>query len=34
MDSAQINYKVHDKELLAIVLAFKAWKRYLKGAKH
>jgi hypothetical protein len=34
MDSAQINYEVHDKELLAIVLAFKAWKRYLEGAKH
>jgi transposase InsO family protein len=34
MDSAQINYEVHDKELLAIVLAFKTWKRYLEGAKH
>ena len=34
MQPAEINYKVHDKELLAIVVAFKEWKRYLEGAQH
>lgn len=31
---SEINYDVHDKELLAIVVAFKEWRRYLEGAKH
>ena len=31
---AEINYDVHDKELLAIVDAFKHWRRYCEGAKH
>ena len=30
----KINYEIHDKELLAIVDAFKHWRRYCKGAVH
>jgi len=29
--SAERNYEIHDKELLAIMEAFKEWKRYLWG---
>jgi hypothetical protein len=29
---AEINYEVHDKELLAIIDSFKVWRRYLEGA--
>jgi len=28
----EINYEIHDKELLAIVDAFKHWRRYCEGA--
>jgi len=31
---AEINYKIDDKELLAIVDAFKHWRRYCEGATH
>ena len=31
---AEINYEIHDKELLAIVDSFKHWRRYCKGAVH
>jgi transposase InsO family protein len=31
---AEINYEIHDKELLAIVDSFKHWRRYLEGAMH
>jgi hypothetical protein len=31
---AEINYKIHDKELLAIVNAFKVHRRFLQGAKY
>jgi hypothetical protein len=31
---AEINYEIHDKELLAIVDCFKIWRRYLEGAMH
>jgi hypothetical protein len=31
---AEINYEIHDKELLAIVNCFKAWRRYLEGSLH
>jgi len=31
---AEINYEIHDKELLAIADFFKHWRRYLEGAKH
>jgi hypothetical protein len=30
----ELNYDIHDKELLAIVVAFKVWRVYLEGAKH
>jgi len=29
---AEINYEIHDKELLAVVNTFKHWRRYCKGA--
>jgi len=31
LNSAERNYEIHDKELLAIIEAFKEWKRYLWG---
>ena len=31
---AEINYTVHDKELLAIVDSFKHWRHYLLGTSH
>ena len=31
---AELNYDIHDKELLAIVVAFKTWRVYLEGARH
>jgi len=30
----EINFEIHDKELLAIVDAFKHWRRYCEGATH
>jgi hypothetical protein len=32
--AAEINYEIHDKELLTIVDSFKAWRRYLEGSLH
>jgi hypothetical protein len=32
LQPAEINYTIHDKELLAIVQAFKHWRAYLEGA--
>ena len=34
MNKHEINYDIHDKELLAITGAFKEWRRYLEGARH
>jgi hypothetical protein len=34
MDKAEINYEIHDKEMLTIVSMFKKWRRYLVGAAH
>jgi hypothetical protein len=34
MAPAELNYEVHDKELLAIVEAFRHWRVYLKGTAH
>ncbi len=31
---AEINYTIYDKEMLAIVQAFKHWRAYLEGATH
>ena len=30
----ELNYEIHDKELLAIVETFKQWRVYLEGSKH
>jgi len=30
----ELNYKIHNKKLLAIIKALKEWRYYLKGAKH
>jgi hypothetical protein len=34
LTSAELNYQIYDKELLAIVAAFKEWRVYLEGSKH
>ncbi|KAG6874579.1 hypothetical protein C0992_007413, partial [Termitomyces sp. T32_za158] len=34
MINAKLNYDIYDKELLAIVEAFKQWRAYLEGALH
>ncbi|PNH26348.1 hypothetical protein BJF96_g10337 [Verticillium dahliae] len=30
----ELNYQIHDKELMAIIEAFKEWRTYLSGARH
>jgi len=32
--AAEINYEIHDKELLAIVNSFQEWRHFLEGAQH
>jgi len=32
LNDAELNYEIHDKELLAILEAFREWKHYLLGA--
>jgi hypothetical protein len=34
MTPTELNYNIHDKEMLAIVSAFKEWRRYLEGAEY
>jgi len=34
MQLAEINYKIYDKELLAIFEAFRQWHNYLEGSAH
>ena len=34
MTDAEKNYDIHDKELLAIVQAFKEWRCYMEGSRH
>jgi hypothetical protein len=31
MREAQLNYDIHDKEMLAIILAFEQWRAKLEG---
>ena len=33
MSKSEYNYDVHDKELLAIILALEDWRRYIKGSR-
>jgi len=32
--TAEINYEIHGKELLAIINSFQEWRHFLKGAQH
>ena len=34
MNKHDINYEIHDQELLPITSAFKEWRWYLEGARH
>ncbi|OBT81090.1 hypothetical protein VE02_10362 [Pseudogymnoascus sp. 03VT05] len=34
LSPAELNYDIHDKELLAIVVAFKQWRVYLEGSTY
>ncbi len=34
LTGAELNYEIHDKELLAIVDSFKQWRVYLEGPRH
>ena len=33
-DAAEINYEIHDKELLAIVDSFVQWRHFLEGSPY
>ena len=33
-DATEINYEIHDKELLAIVDSFTQWRHFLEGSSH
>ena len=34
LSGPELNYPIHDKELMAIIKAFEEWEQYLIGAKH
>jgi len=34
LSGSELNYDTHDKELLAIFKAFKAWRHYLESLRH
>src|SRR5579862_4436921 len=34
MQPAELNYDIHDKEMLAIILSFEAWRAELEGLQH
>lgn len=34
MTPPELNYEIHDKEMLAIVSCFKEWRHYLEGSAH
>jgi len=33
LNEAKRNYKIHDKEILAIIQCLEAWRHFLKGVK-
>ena len=33
LNEAKKNYKIHDKEMLAIIQCLEAWRHFLEGAK-
>ena len=33
LNEAKMNYKIHDKEMLAIIWCLEAWRHFLEGAK-
>ena len=33
LNATEHNYKIHDKEMLAVIRYLKAWRHYLEGAK-
>jgi hypothetical protein len=33
-EATEINYEVHDKELLSIVDSFEQWRHFLEGSSH
>ena len=33
LNKAKINYKIHNKEMLAIIRCLEAWRYFLEGAK-
>jgi len=33
LNATEQNYKIHDKEMLAVIRCLEAWRHYLKGAK-
>jgi len=34
LSSVERNYKIHDKEMLAIICALEEWRHFLEGATH
>ena len=34
LQGPELNYQIHDKELMAVIEAFKEWKPYLSGTNH
>jgi len=33
LNATEQNYKIHDKEMLAVIRCLEAWRYYLEGAK-
>jgi len=33
LNATENNYKIHDKEILAVIRCLEAWRHYLEGAK-